>query len=191
MLDHNDTGVMSSKRILHAKGPGVSGSSVRSKATDSTGMGASSPLLLYSTVSQDILSLSNGGLGQEGELVTLPSAGNYTVESLIAPCGKESSSSVMSVSREPHSAQGWSHVRNLPGKTNQSYPKSTGHGTNDRPVQHLSGSDCLHRGSDNPLESRMREGLRCFPWKNYLYKYINVSKGLRKQKNYCKRKKRS
>ena len=42
------------------------------------------------------------------------------------------------------------------GKTNQSYQESTGHGTNDRPVQHLSGSDCLHRGSNYPLESRNR-----------------------------------
>ena len=106
MLDHNDTGVMSSLRVVHAKGLGVSDGSVRSNSTDSMGMRALSPLWPYPKVSQDILSLSNGGLGQEGELVTLPSAGNYTVESLIAPCGKESSSSVMSVSRELHSAQG-------------------------------------------------------------------------------------
>ena len=92
-----------------------SGGSVRSKTTDSTGMGALSPLWPYSTVSQDILSLSNGGPSAEGELVTLTSPGNYTVESLIAPCGKESSASVMSVSRELHSAQRRSHVRNLPG----------------------------------------------------------------------------
>ena len=105
MLDHNDTGVMGSKRVVHAKGQGVSNGSVRSKTTDSMGMRALSPLWPYPKVSQDILSLSNGGPSAEGELVTLTSPGNYTVESLIAPCGKEGSASVMSVSRELHSAQ--------------------------------------------------------------------------------------
>ena len=154
--DHNDTGVMSSGRVACAQGQGVSEGSVQSEATDSTGLRASPPLWPYLTVSQNILPLSNGQPSKDAELITSSSNGSYTVEGLIAPCGKESSSSVMSVSKEPHFAQGRSHVRNSPGKTNQSYQESTGRETNDCPFHHLSGSDCLHRGSGPPLESRNR-----------------------------------
>ena len=57
MSDHNDSGVMSSGRIVCASGRGASGCSVQSKATDSMGKRASSPLWPYPTVSQDTLSL--------------------------------------------------------------------------------------------------------------------------------------
>ena len=118
MSDHNDSGVMSSGRVVCASGRGASGCSVQSKATDSMGKRASSPLWPYPTVSQDTLSLSNGRLGEGGDLTHLPPTGSYTVESLITSSGKESPSSVTVVSRGPHSTQGQSHVRNLPGKTN-------------------------------------------------------------------------
>ena len=71
------------------------------------------------------------------------------MEVLTAPESKNGPSTVMTVSREPHSAQGWSHVQ---GKTKNVYQKSTGSETNDHPFQHMSGSDCLRHGIGNPLE---------------------------------------
>ena len=81
------------------------------------GKGALSTLWPYPKVSQNILSLSNGELGREEELAISPTTGNYTVESLIIPCGEKVPPSVMAVSSDSHSIQGRSHVSDSPGNT--------------------------------------------------------------------------
>ena len=123
--DPNIQVVGNSLRVADSWGPrGPSTRGQKLETMDSSDLRASPPLWPYPTVSQNTFPLSNGRLGEGGDLTHPPPTGSYTVEGLATSCGEHVPASVTADDKGYHSIEGPPCV--LLGNT-EKYLSGSGH----------------------------------------------------------------